>query len=109
MKKWNDYYDSMDPRKKNPYQNEPIDVSRAPSVKYFSEYPRREASEQSNAASRNTPIGNAMQMQIRKPNGNNSITVERIHQGERYISRPTEFGTVSNRVDDGHTNFAWVD
>lgn len=98
MKRWNDFYESMDPKKHNPTQNKPIDVTRAASVKYFSVYPRKAA--EHNASGRVTPAG---------PNLNQP-TAETSFHGERYTSRSSEFGNVStNRGDTGHTNFAWVD
>lgn len=92
MKKWNDYCESMDPKKKNPRQNQPIDVTCSASVKYFSVYPKK-------AAEHNHGIP----MQQSKPNANHSSS-------ERYTNRSTEFCNVSNGADgSGHTNFAWVD
>lgn len=103
MKKWNDFYESMDPKKHNPKRDKPIDVSRAASVKYFSVYPRK-ASE-NNASGRVTPTGSTMQR-----SNLNQPMAETSFQGERYTSRSNEFGNVStNRGDTGQTNFAWVD
>lgn len=106
MKKWNDYYESMDPGNKKPRENKAIDVTRAASVKYFSVYPRKAISEQQAASGRVTPARQTMQAQ--KSNANKS-TAETSFQGERYTRRQTEFGTTSNRPDGGHINFAWVD
>lgn len=107
MKKWNDFYESMDPKKKNPMHNKPIDVTRAASVKYFSVYPRK--APEHNASGRVTPAEN-----IIHGSSINDPTAETSFQGERYTSRSTEFGNArecntSNRADAGHTNFAWVD
>lgn len=104
MKKWNDFYESMDPKKKNSIPHKPIDVTRAASVKYFSVYPRKAA--EKNVSGRVTPAGesHAMHRQhLEQP------TAETSFHGERYTSRSTEFGNGSNRADAGHTNFAWVD
>lgn len=105
MKRWSDYYDSMDPSKKKPQKNPQIDVTRSASVKYFSVYPRKAATEH-NASGRVTPNPHPNPTQRTH---HLQTTDETSFQGERYTSRPTEFGSVSNRVDAGHTNFAWVD
>lgn len=111
MKKWNDFYESMDPKKHNPMQHKPIDVTRAASVKYFSVYPRKAHGEtSSNASGRVTPAENTM-----RRSNLNQPTAETSFQGERYTRRSTELGNNSNRGggagggDAGHTNFAWVD
>ncbi|XP_031622329.1 putative ammonium transporter 3 isoform X2 [Contarinia nasturtii] len=106
MKKWNDYYESMDPRNRKPRENKPIDVTRAASVKYFSVYPRKAAAEQQAASGHVTPIGHVMQEQKSKAK---KPTAETSFQGERYTRRPNEFGADANRTDGGHINFAWVD
>lgn len=102
MKRWNDYYDSMDPKKKNPnIKNTPIDPARSASVKYFSVYPRKTdtSSGRVTPAENNVPRQNPQQP-----------TAETSFHGERYTSRPNEFNSASNRGDGGgQTNFAWVD
>lgn len=90
MKRWNDFYDSMDPKKK-------IDVSQLATVKHLSVYPRK-----ADHSGQTTPA-NPLQRSNLRP------TAETSFHGERYTSRQNEFGTVSNRVDAGHTNYAWVD
>lgn len=103
MKRWADYYDSMDPKNKN--ANNPskahhtIDVARSAAVEYLSVYPRK--SHDNSARTIRTPN--------KIPRINTQPTGETNFHGERYISRPNEFGYVSNRVDAGNTNFAWVD
>lgn len=98
MKRWSDFYDSMDPKNKHPSKRtEPIDVTRSATVKYFSVYPRK-----ADQSGRTTPANPQARVSPRP-------TAETSFQGERYTSRPNEFGTVPNRVDAGHTNFAWVD
>lgn len=100
MKRWNDYYEKMDPKQKNPnVKHAPIDPARSASVKYFSVYPRKAE----NNSGRATPTANHTHRSQIQP------TAETSFQGERYISRQHEFGPISNRTDAGHTNFAWVD
>lgn len=101
MKRWNDYYDKMDPKKKDPKKSAPIDVTRSASVKYFSVYPRK--ANHHHTEQNTTAENQSQRSQHKQPSAETSF------QGERYISRQHEFGTISNRVDAGHTNYAWVD
>lgn len=121
MKRWNEYFERMDPKNKKPHiPDKPIDVRRSASVKYFSVYPRKLPDSISGHV---TPVAS----QVRRGNHNKDHdshiprpshqhhhqqqqqpAVEDFHE-ERYISRSNEFGSVSNRVDGGHTNYAWVD
>lgn len=108
MKRWADYYDSMDPKNKNVNNHankahHPIDVARSAAVKYFSVYPRKSHDQSGRTTTTQTPTSNQI------PRINIQPTAETSFHGERYISRSNEFGSVSNRVDAGNTNFAWVD
>lgn len=103
MKRWSDYCDSLDAKNTKNKRNQPIDVSRSATVRYLSVYPRKfnDQSKQSTAVP--PPPPNQV------PRYNEQPAAETSFQGERYIRRSNEFNTISNRVDGGHTNFAWVD
>lgn len=111
MKRWNDYFESMDPKSKKPHAPEkPIDVRNSASVKYFSVYPRKVG--EHNVSGRVTPVASHAPHGSHIPRPSHQQpqpTGETSFQGERYTSRPNEFVSVANRTDGGHTNFAWVD
>lgn len=116
MKRWNDYFERMDPKNKKPHIPEkPIDVRRSASVKYFSVYPRKLPD---NISGRITPVASNVrhanhgdhESHIPRPNHHQQQpAVETTFHEERYTSRSNEFGAASNRGDGGHKNYAWVD
>lgn len=109
MKRWNDFYDKMDPHKKDPKKNAPIDVTRSASVKYFSVYPRKTVHHNNPESTGNHSKTSHNHQNQHQPQHQSQPSAETSFQGERYISRQNEFGTVSNRVDAGNINYAWVD
>lgn len=109
MRRWNDYYDSMDPKNKakqaqiqksaEPKQN------RSAKLKFLSVFPRKVSIN----SRHQTPVTRIRDSSAR-------ATAETNFQSGRYISRnnviPTMNQTPSehnDKSDGGHTNFAWID
>lgn len=110
MRRWNDYYDSMDPKNKaniaqiqksaEPKQN------RSAKLKFLSVFPRKVSINSRNQ----TPVTIIRDSSAR-------ATAETNFQPGRYISRNNDITTMNqtpsdhhnNKSDGGHTNFAWVD
>lgn len=105
MQRWNDFYESMDPKKKDPIPKPQIDVTRSASVRYFSVYPRKRDS----GRKQTTP--NVGAQNPHSSNQRHTITADPANVSSgRYTSRPHEFGPNLNKSDDGgNTNYAWVD
>lgn len=100
MKRWNDYYDSMTPKKsanKQPAASSSAQPSGASSHR-FSMFSRKLKQRNSSATPNVTsyPVTTA---------------AETSFQPERYVRRKDEIGNVSNRIDQSvpESNFAWVD
>lgn len=99
MKRWNDYYEKMAPPSKTNMGRSSLNSASR------SELPRK--SVQPNPQTYTGP-----QKSPRQPSNEQNIsmasTAETIFRNGRY-SRRDDVGTVSEKVDGGHTNFAWVD
>lgn len=109
MQRWNDFYDQMDPHKKDPIPKPEIDVTRSATVRYFSVYPRKRDNAGS-ARGQTTPVAGDDNLP-HSSNQRHTVTADQsIVSGDRYTARPHEFGPNLNRSDNGgHTNYAWVD
>lgn len=109
FKRWNDYYESMDPKKKDPTKKPEIDVTRSATVRYLSVYPRKR-NETNSARGRITPAVGAQTMPHSSNQQRTATADQPIVPTERYTSRPHEYGPSLNRSGDaGQTNYAWVD
>lgn len=109
MRRWNDYYDSMDP--KNKAKANQIKKSAEPkannsaTMKYLSVFPRKVSINSQNQ----TPVTIIRDSSV-------GATAETNFQTGRYISRNNDITAMyptssnqNNKSDGGHTNFAWVD
>lgn len=99
MKRWNDYYDSMTPKKSA--NKHPADTSSAQSSARsshrFSMFPRKLKHRNTSAAPTVTTC--------------HVNAAETSFQPERYVKRKDEIRSVSNKADQPmpESNFAWVD
>lgn len=109
MSRWNNYYDSMDPKSKAKVAQtqksaEPKEKKSA-TMKYLSVFPRKVSINSRNQ----TPVT------IIRDSSVGAIAETNFQLG-RYASRNNDIATMdptpsnpNNRSDGGNTNFAWVD
>lgn len=109
MRRWNDYYDSMDPKNKakiNPMQRSAEPKLSSATMKYLSFFPRKVS-----INSRNLTPSTILR------DSNVGATAETNFQPGRYTSRNNDIATIdpppsmnqNNKSDVGPTNYAWVD
>lgn len=104
MRRWNDYYDSMDPKNKNKLPSSAEHKPNSP-LKYLSVYPRKISQNHSRTA---TPV-NIISNTSTELYPVTRATAETSNQHERYTNRRNEIGMNAHKSDGGHANFAWVD
>lgn len=109
MKRWNEYYESMAPKKRESAPSSAVSNVRTEG-RHFSLFPPKVTVTHTPQTSARSPQPNRQHIPLASTAETIFNTAQYSHQrNDTGHQNDSNTGSKSNRVDGGHVNFAWVD